>query len=41
MNTITFEFSVGEIVFDDITKKKVEIIGISYHNGRKYNEKRR
>ena len=33
-----FEFEIGEEVFDDLTGKKVSVIGLTYQTGRKYGE---
>ena len=37
--TVVFEFSVGEEVTDDLTFKRVRVIGISYANGYINNDK--
>lgn len=35
MLTITFEFDIGDQVWDSLTKKKAKIIGINWEKGKK------
>ena len=41
MNTVKFDHKVGDVVIDDLTGRKVTIIGVSYEDGKKSSSDKR
>jgi hypothetical protein len=40
-NKIEFEFSIGDLVWDDLTRAVVKILGVEYKNGKRNRQAKR